>query len=181
MSRSFAACVAAEVATELSGARWLMVVVLAMAAVAGCVGRVGPDVQRVEGRVLLDDAPLAGATVAFSPVSPSGALPATGVTDSAGAFVLTTVQGGRSGAGAMIGEYLVSVTKVRMQAVSESGPTRPSGGDPGPPAAAVMISEIPEAYGDRNRSGLRATVGKGVNRGAAFEYRLVGRQAVPGK
>jgi hypothetical protein len=74
-------------------------------AVAGCGSKGSP--VKVEGVVTLDGKPMAGATVNFSPADDHGN-PAFGLTDSAGAFRLTTF---RSEDGALPGDYKVTVRK----------------------------------------------------------------------
>ena len=69
---------------------------------AGCGG--GP--VAVRGRVLLDDVPVAGATVMLMPVD--GGHPAHGPTDANGVFRLTTF---KHGDGALPGQYKIVVTK----------------------------------------------------------------------
>jgi uncharacterized protein (TIGR03067 family) len=62
---------------------------------------------RVEGKVLLDGAPLAGATVVFVPVN-KGGQKATGTTNADGTFELIT---GGNKKGALPGDYNVVITK----------------------------------------------------------------------
>jgi len=81
---------------------------LAVALVCGAAGCGGKDKPiPVEGVVLLDDQPLAGATVTFAPLAEEG-VPATGRTGQDGKFTLATGDG-RSGA--LPGEYKVMVSK----------------------------------------------------------------------
>src|SRR5262245_17600189 len=73
-------------------------------AAAGCGG---PDKPvKVRGVVLLDDQPLAGATVTFLPVAGTSRT-ANGRTDADGAFRLTTYT---TNDGALPGEYIVTVS-----------------------------------------------------------------------
>jgi hypothetical protein len=78
---------------------------LIAAAVAGCGGGSVP----VEGRVTLDDKPLANATVMLSPVRGTGPGPFTGTTDAEGRFALkdTDKQGGP-----VPGEYMLMIATV---------------------------------------------------------------------
>jgi hypothetical protein len=90
--------------------------------ILGCSNR--PGVVPVEGIVLLDGNPLEGATVTFLPQGDHGR-PASGRTDSTGAFHLTTFD---KGDGAMPGEYRVVVKKTTGRATQ---PTIPSDGASG--------------------------------------------------
>lgn len=86
-----------------------LLAVVAVAVVAlittGC-GDAGPQLAPVEGVVTLEGDPLEGAIVLFQPSE--GGKPATGLTDAAGKFVLTTLE---QGDGAQVGVNEVSVTK----------------------------------------------------------------------
>jgi hypothetical protein len=136
---------------------------------AGGCGRSGPKVAFVEGLVLLDGEPVAGAMVGFSPVS--AGLPAFGKTDAAGVFHLTTARGGAEGRGAMVGEYAVTITKWRnrMEGITEPNPALEAELSKLPPDYIV-----PKAYGDKATSGLNATVKPGRNVGPEFRYDLKG-------
>jgi hypothetical protein len=147
---------------------------------AGC-SRPGPAVEFVEGEVLLDGAPLADATIGFSPAEGAGQ-GAFGRTDAAGRYRLTSAGGGRTLAGAPIGSYIVTVRKYRNR-LDELGP-RPAPDDPVAAgkwdAEAKRLGElppesvIPQAYGEKSTSGLKATVKKGRNVGPEFRYELKG-------
>ena len=82
-------------------------VFLVVPLVCGAAGCGGTKTIPVEGVVLLDDQPLAGATITFTPIAGDG-LPATGRTGQDGTFTLTNADG-RSGA--LPGEYKVMVSK----------------------------------------------------------------------
>ena len=77
---------------------------LALLLIVGC-GRVTPLTMPVKGTVTFEGSPLAEADVAFTP---TGGRPATGRTDAAGQFTLTTF---RTNDGAMIGKHTVTVCK----------------------------------------------------------------------
>jgi hypothetical protein len=79
--------------------------IFCLAALAGC----GSGFVPVEGTVRLDGQPLPGAQVMFVPRS--GGRPATGKTDTAGQFQLTT---DAPNDGALPGEYDVAVTAVAV-------------------------------------------------------------------
>lgn len=170
-------------ATELVMGRSCVAVVYALALFAAVVpagcSRQGPAVEFVEGEVLLDGAPLADATIGFSPAEGAG-LGAFGRTDAAGRYRLTSAGAGRSLAGAPIGSYIVTVRKYRNR-LDELGP-RPAPDDPVAAgkwdAEAKRLGELPpesllpEAYGDKAKSGLRASVKKGRNVGPDFRFEL---------
>ena len=118
----------------------------------------------VEGTILLDGSPLAGATIGFSPLVPGAGLPASGASDASGAFRLTASRGGLPGRGTAVGEYAVTITK--NERISE--PPREDR-----PAAPLKIRHVvPPAYGSIATSGLKATVKKGTNKGEAFRFDL---------
>lgn len=131
----------------------------------------GPDVQMVKGVVLLEGHPLDGATVGFSPVNPEIGLPASGVTAADGSFRLTATRGGRTGAGTTVGEYVVTVNKSHVEAL-----TPPSEDDPnygrGPSRFPDITPIVEPVFGDVTRSPLRATVTTGQNSGDAFRFEV---------
>jgi hypothetical protein len=172
-------------ATALVMGRSCLACVYALALLAAVVpvgcSRPGPAVEFVEGKVLLDGALLADATIGFSPAEGAG-LGAFGRTDAAGKYRLTSAGGGRTLAGAPIGSYIVTVRKYRNP-LDDLGP-RPAPDDPVAAgkwdAEAKRLGElppesvIPVGYGEKSSSGLKATVKKGRNVGPEFRYELKG-------
>jgi len=136
---------------------------IGLAVWAGC-GKSGPSVEMVQGIVLLDGAPLAGATIGFSPLTPGVGLPASGASGADGGYRLTATRGGMPGRGTAVGDYAVTVTKTER--ISEP----PS--EDRPVAPLKIRHVVPEAYGSIATSGLKATVKKGVNKGDAFRFDL---------
>jgi hypothetical protein len=146
--------------------------------VAGCGRHAGPDVQMVTGVVLMNGQPVDGAHVSFHPMS--GGIAASGMTARDGSFRLTSDRGGRPNAGAIVGDYAVTVVKWR-----NDSPPLPE--DPGPglsdadyakwkreydsalAAQKPAVSALPEKYRVPEKSGLEASVGKGANR---FRFEL---------
>ena len=139
--------------------------VAALLVCAGGCGKKGPDVQFVEGRVMLDGQSLGNATIGFTCTETPGIAPAYGVTDENGVYRLTSI-GGKHQKGACVGTFVVNVSKFETEKY-ETG----EGGVPvGPPPKVRRIT--PEVYGDPATSPLRATVQKGKNIGAAFDFAL---------
>jgi len=140
---------------------WLPVLLLAVA-LAGCSGAEG-DADRVEvypvtGKVTFNGAPVADATVSFSP---KGEYPAaSGRTDSEGVYSLTTYE---TEDGAAAGDYAVLVIKDTPAAAAA-----PSGGhaaySSGGPAAShggksqKAAGALPEQYRTADRTPLQVTV-----------------------
>ena len=73
----------------------------------GCGEKPASGTVPVTGLVMLDDKPVAGATVSFSPDAKGGRA-AVGTTDASGRYTLTTK---KPGDGAMPGAYTVMITK----------------------------------------------------------------------
>lgn len=143
----------------------------------GCGRRTGPAVQFVEGTITLDSQPVEGATVYFTPTA--GGLSAYGTTKTGGVFHLTSVQGGIVGAGAIVGEYAVTVRKLTPVTEKDIGTliTRAKFEKQVSDHAKVPdyqpeVSAVPVAYADTGKSGLRATVKHGRNAGSEFQFDL---------
>jgi len=129
--------------------------ILFIAAISGCGSG---NTYSVRGRVLLDDAPVAGATVTFMPVNGKGR-PADGFTNAEGVFRLKTL---KEGDGALKGDYIVVVS--RTDAVPE-----PPQAEPGDTksvnahykalkAKRPKSPPLPPIYADGAKSPLRVTV-----------------------
>lgn len=142
-------------------ARLMAAVTLCSILPAGCGPR-GPDVQRVEGFVTLDGSPCADAVVGFSPVA--GGLPAVGRTGPDGGYRITAVRGGRVHGGTTVGEYLVTIDKMELL----PPPPNPLGKQIDPEFRYI----VPQAYGEQETSGLKATVRRGLNTGPEFRFDL---------
>ena len=130
---------------------WWLIVLLP--SVVGC-GR-GP--VAVRGRVLLDETPVAWATVTFIPLGDGR--PASGLTDANGEFRLTTFQ---RNDGAQPGEYKVVATKTNAL-------PPPPDAEPGDPDSIINHYKglkgtrtkkpaLPALYGDAEKTPLRCTV-----------------------
>jgi hypothetical protein len=158
---------------------WLACGALIIVAVVGCGKQTGPRVQFVKGIVRLDGQPLEGATVSLTPQAGGTGLPAYGMTTAGGEFVLTSARGGAVNAGAVAGDYLVTVKKMQVVREADIGvlitrqeyerQMRENVGLLGfQPEAAV----VPKAYGMAETSGLRVTVKQGRNTGPEFSFDL---------
>ncbi len=158
---------------------WAVPLVLCLVGTAGCGSGIDrPRVEFVEGVVTLDGKPLEAATVGLTPVS--GGLPAYGNTDAAGVFRLTSSRGGLPGAGAVAGDYRVSVRKVK----EELGPAESAENPEATAEPSIedyerwleqqqqqnrrrvprVTSLVPERYTNPETSGLIATIEPGRNR-----------------
>ena len=160
-------------------ARAAAVVMLGAMLATGCGRGTGPAVQFVQGTITLDGQPVEGATVYFTPTA--GGLSAYGTTKEKGVFQLTSVQGGPVGAGAVVGEYAVTVRKLQVVTKDDIGTlvTRAEFEKQVRDNASTFnyqpeVSAVPKGYGDVATSGLRATVKKGRNVGPEFQFELRG-------
>ena len=137
--------------------RRLGIVILAAALVwaTGCGESGTAPTVKVTGTVMYKSRPLVGVNVTFTP---DKGRPATGTTDPAGKFTLSTF---KSGDGAVEGTHKVTIT-----------PTAGSEPMPGTPEAAkagAAKPEFPPKYRDPSQSGLTATVKKGAENHFKFE------------
>lgn len=130
------------------------VCLLAMAFLLSLTGCGGSPYVPVTGVVTLDGKAVEGAAVMFIPVADHH-LPATGKTDANGKFTLKT----NSADGAMPGDYLVTVTAVKI-----SGVTTEAGGVSGVVSAEGFREEwlVPQIYSSPKSSGLSHPVSKGM-------------------
>jgi hypothetical protein len=125
-----------------------MAIAVSFASIVGC-GRSNRPVS-ASGIVTLDGRPLANASVMFSPThdGPSAA----GATNADGEFQLATT----NDAGALRGEYRVSVTKREVIGMGNHGVAGQGG---------IRVKWLaPQKYSNFETSGLRATVGDGENK-----------------
>jgi hypothetical protein len=137
------------------GSRLLAAVVSIGLFAAGCGGQ--GDVVPVSGRVTLNGQPLAGATVAFQPVSPGmnerpEACGSAGRTDASGQFTLRLIEPDRDGA--LVGEHIVTISTGSA-----------AGGD----AAALKGERLPKAWRDGSQ---RFEVPAGGTAAANFEVKV---------
>jgi hypothetical protein len=113
----------------------------------------GSGPVQVRGRVLLDDVPVAGATVTLMPIE--GGHPAVGLTDAGGVFRLTTF---KREDGALRGQYKIVVTKTDAIPPPEA---EYGDADRYKRLKATLDkkkSALPAVYGDASKTPLRCTV-----------------------
>ncbi len=140
---------------------WLVFIALG-GTFSGCWSR-GPETIPVQGIVTLDGKPVEGATVSFSPKA--AGRPATGTTDAAGHFSLTTFE---PGDGAVPGEHVVTVSKIKSSGQQFDMSTIPAGRDVMPlsgPTSTGGIKiqwEVPPKYADPKTSGFTIDVKSGM-------------------
>jgi hypothetical protein len=132
---------------------------------AGCnLGARRPPTYKVTGTVTMKGQPLEGATVVFVPAEGATHEPATGITDSAGAFTLSTFL---SGDGAMAGDYRIKVSKFdirkptkeeqdRYISIEEEQKMQFGDEKPTPPAKNILLPK----YANEASSGFTHTVTK---------------------
>lgn len=141
--------------------------VLSAVAVIGCSQQVELEgVVTAKGKVTQGGAPLAGATITFSPTS--GGRAASATTDENGEFALTTLT---AGDGAMPGDYAVTVTKtetIGKEYTEEEANEYYSKHQTQPPAPEVK-NVVDKKYASPATSGLAATVPDGGISDLSFE------------
>ncbi|MDR2439247.1 MAG: carboxypeptidase-like regulatory domain-containing protein [Planctomycetaceae bacterium] len=124
-----------------------------------CSNNDGPQTEYVEGNVTFNGQPLPKALVVFHPVNNTG-IPASGTTDEQGIFRLTSLRGGVKNAGAVAGEYRVTVSRNKDEPSSfreeKSADDRIS-------KVPIFESLIPVKYNNPTKSGLTVTVEKKRN------------------
>lgn len=136
------------------------VVLAACLAATACSPR-RPATAAVEGRILLDGRPLAGAAVLFEPVA--GGRPARGSTRDDGSFTLTTFS---RDDGVVPGRHRVAVSKVVIEGVAADA----IGLEAAPAAEPIQErAVVPTRYNDPSSSGLDADVPAG---GTKVEFSL---------
>ena len=94
---------------------WLIVICLA--GIAGC--KRGRVLAPVEGKITLNNKPLADASVVLSPCAGNGPGPFVGTTNTEGRFALGPV--GKPGGGAAAADYMVMITTVKQDPNSPDG------------------------------------------------------------
>ena len=135
----------------------LFVTIFTVVVLSGCGSKL--DTIKVTGTITFDGAPLADATVNFSPETEGAGLPAYGTTDAGGNYVLQTPQGAVNG-GTTPGKYLVTVQKREKSPVEETSGEYDGTSSAQNPNLPRPKSLIPERYERAISSRLTATVDK---------------------
>ena len=127
---------------------------IACLAVVGCTKEAGlPELVPVSGTVTLDGKPVSGANVTFMPSGTTRGSGADGRTDAEGVYQLRARHGG---AGAAVGTYKVTVSKLAKPDGSEVTP-----GDATPPALSGAREMLPAQYTNLSQTTLKPTVPAG--------------------
>ncbi|MGQ0633401.1 MAG: hypothetical protein ACT4QC_02225 [Planctomycetaceae bacterium] len=138
--------------------------VLAVACVlaAGCGASVKQQCADVRGRVLRNGRPLENVRVTFIPEfpSPAGSPASWGVTDAAGAFRLTCIDGRP---GAVLGTHRVVLEDVRGLAGVAAASREELDDKPPSPAAPRAATRVPATYTTAAASPLQRQVAAGTN------------------
>lgn len=141
--------------------KYFLFLILCICFTMGC-GPKGSSLptQFVEGKVTLDGEPLEKALVTFQPEdSSSGGIAASGYTDKAGIYHLTSM-GGDPEKGAVEGKYKITVSKVHVNVIS----TPSQNPDDDPIETAEQTELMHKNYIDTSSTPLEATVLKGKNK-----------------
>ncbi len=126
-------------------------------AFTGCLGSGKEPMEYVQGVVTMNNAPVEGATVTFTPKSANGGTVAAGKTDATGTYKLNSATG-KSGAGTKPGDYIVTIKKLEKYKLDK--PTVDSYGNP---ITEGLRNSLPEKYAGGKSTPLTATVVSGKN------------------
>ena len=140
---------------------------------AGCGGNKGPAVYFVTGTVYLDDQPLPGCRVVFTPKTEGGTgMDASGRTDENGVYKIQTMSGKVDG-GTTPGEYVVYFSK--MEEIWD-GKSYKQSGPPGTPPVkdSTGRESLMKVYTSQRTSPESATVTKDP-KANVFDFRLKSR------
>jgi hypothetical protein len=132
----------------------------------GCAKRSPYDTEFVSGTVLVDEVPMQGINIVFSPVNPNEGHAAGGITDAAGKYKLSTA-GLDIGGGAVSGKYNVTFRKIEIVGIElsmeEAEEKYPNG--------LPVIYHVPKKYEISTTSGIEpVTVEK--NKKNLFDFNL---------
>lgn len=143
------------------------IVLVTVCTTLGCGGTKPIKTDYVEGKVTYKGAPVANASINFSPAAEGQGNSATGQTDDLGNYKLQTFLGA-PGRGTTPGEYIVTINK--MESVPSGKFTTDTDGNRHEVVEETR-SLVPNVYTSRTTSPLRATVvGGGPNK---FDFDLV--------
>jgi hypothetical protein len=141
---------------------FFVVICFSFLILSGCGSGTPFPVEAVEGTVTLDGQPVEGAVLTFVPAHSNEGKAAYGRTDGTGTYKLTAFNGGKSGAGTMVGHYIVSILKevpVREPTAQELADQEKKGIEINIPLRSI----VPVRYNDAQTSGLTAEIVKGKN------------------
>jgi hypothetical protein len=119
--------------------------------------------EHVTGTLTLDGQVLAGAKIFFNPAG--GGIPAYGITNEKGVYLITAMQGGAEGAGTVPGEYIVTMSKIETTEHDTGGGRM----------VADNKNVLHPVYADTKQTPFRATVIKDKN---SFDYALESKPSV---
>ena len=144
---------------------FVLCLIFMTACLVGCPsGKIATEA--VTGTVTLDDKPLAGANVGFTPKTEGQGQPGYAMTDDNGKYVLQTLLG-EANAGTTAGEYAVTVSKkespeMKVAEYGSSGYQPMSGGS-------QPTETLPAVYTNPTTTPFSASVQKGKN---TFDFNL---------
>jgi hypothetical protein len=131
---------------------------LVLFAASGCGQRGLSGLSKVSGTITLNGQPLDGATISLSPVT-EGLRAASAVSDASGNFKVTTLH---PNDGVQPGDYLISVTKVKLEGVLPAAEVRKLLAE-GKKYNTPQIQQVPGKYLKAETSDLKITVKPGKN------------------
>lgn len=148
-----------------------LLLLIPLAVLVGCGENY--NTSQVTGRITLDGAPIAGASVTFQPVEGGTGMPAVGMTDDNGEYSVTDMRGGDFGSGAVPGDYMVGIQWFAPSSTATASATSEDGDDATEEASETAKgdhnkvtgpeSKLPEKYQNPKTSELTASVASGSN------------------
>jgi hypothetical protein len=133
----------------------LLVFLSSVLILGGCASKAKLDgLAPAQGIVTLDNVPVTGASVFFSPVSGNGTMrAAAGQTDDQGQFIMTTLS---PQDGVTSGEFIVTIVKYEKYGSPPAKVVNASGEDVTPPHPEKNV--LPPKYESRESSGIKVTI-----------------------
>ncbi|MCF7962200.1 MAG: hypothetical protein K9M08_15795 [Pirellula sp.] len=136
-----------------SSTRWCLVG-LSLLILSGCSGETLEPVYPVSGTITQKGKPVEGAIVAFTPLTAGNGLPASGISNAAGVYKLTTRN---SGDGAAVGKYRISVAKYDKKLEPKKSEGSEKLADP-----YDITNEYPTGYNEMQASEIAASLSKNL-------------------
>jgi hypothetical protein len=134
--------------------RWLLLF-SGLIAIGGCSGDDLEPVYPVTGTITMKGKPVEGAIVAFTPTE--GGTPASGTTDAAGVYSLTTRS---SGDGAVVGKYNITVAKYDQRLEEKKAKPAAAAGELADPYD--ITNEYPTGYDEMQASEIAASLSRNL-------------------